>query len=459
MQNSKGDASTSMEKFEFDDERNLEIFSGFVGRAKDVLTTLIENIKDNIKEYETKIEDTSKEIEDNELSREKCEHEITKMESKIDDIKDAIENVENTYKKIADAYSSTSKGETKELYSEIIDGAKANCERDVEKNRSEIARLNSDIEAIKNNISEFSKIIDELTRNQENYNLELFKYNKSLEYMEKVAEKTNVDLDEIANRKEVSKKSDAKSIKKPEPRRTTIEKSDDDDDEDRSRARRTTASRSVFDELESESFSAPKEEKKEIKETPKIEKKEEKEDPLKQIYDLTGFTKVEEQPPKPEPVAPKVEVKEDKKVYTDNLESLFKEPVKEPVKEEKKVEEKAPVTPSSILDSDFSNWEAILNAPTTEEPKKEEPKQPVENLEDTVNQLLTPYGTTYKNLSSLVGKTIAHKDGSKVPFEMTTEDVIKAINAIDGNDLKAMKTVGPEITLLRKVKNMKEGNL
>ena len=40
----------------------------------------------------------------------------------------------------------------------------------------------------------------------------------------------------------------------------------------------------------------------------------------------------------------------------------------------------------------------------------------------------------------------------------TLEDVIKAINAVDGNDLKQMKIVGPEITILKKVKSMKEGN-
>ena len=40
---------------------------------------------------------------------------------------------------------------------------------------------------------------------------------------------------------------------------------------------------------------------------------------------------------------------------------------------------------------------------------------------------------------------------------MSSEDVINAINAIDGNDLRAMKTVGPEITLIRIVKKMKEG--
>ena len=68
---------------------------------------------------ENAIEDTTKEITDTESSREKCENEIVKMEGKIETFRETIENVENTYKKIVDAYSSTSKGETKELYSDI----------------------------------------------------------------------------------------------------------------------------------------------------------------------------------------------------------------------------------------------------------------------------------------------------------------------------------------------------
>ena len=138
-----------MEKFEMDSEKKLEIFNIFVGKAKDAFGNLLDEIKTNIKKYEVAIEDTTKEIAATENSKDRCEHEITKMEGKIETIKETIENVENTYKKMVDAYSSTSKGETKELYSDIIDGAKANCEKDVEKNKAEIARLNSDIDAIR----------------------------------------------------------------------------------------------------------------------------------------------------------------------------------------------------------------------------------------------------------------------------------------------------------------------
>lgn len=440
MQNSKGDASTIMERFEFDDERALDIFSGFVGKAKVVLTTLVENIKFNIKGYETKIEDTTKEIEDNEISREKCIHEISKMESKIAGIKDVIENVESTYKKIADAYSSTSRGETKELYSEIIDGARANCEKDVEKNRSEIARLNSDIEAIKNNIAEFSKVIDDLNRDLENYNLELFKYNKALEYMDKVATKNNEDLEEISNRKEVTKKTEVKTAK-----RTDVKSRGKVEEKEPIKTSRESAKSSVLKTLDEETYSTPKsilEEKK---------PKDNYDATLKQIYDLTGY-KPSDKELEIKSVAPEVK-QEEKKVYTDNLESLFTNPQVdnkvEPVIEGSKKPEMAP-----FMDNDFSSWEEILNTPEVK------PEAPVDNgAEDTVNQLLTPYGTNYARLKRLIGNEIGYKDGSKKPFELTIDDVIKAVNAIDGNDLKKMKMVGPEITLLRKVLKMKEGNL
>lgn len=419
-----------MEKFEFEDERSFELFGGFVGRTKDLFSNLIDDIRANIKDYESRIEDTTKEIADNESSREKCEHEIVKMESKIDSIKETIENVENTYKKIADAYSSTSKGETKELYSEIIDGAKANCEKDVEKNRSEIARLNSDIEAIKNNISEFTKIIDDLNRDLENYNLELFKYNKALEYMIRTSEKANADLDEIQDRKEVVKKPEVRSAKRLESKRTTRSREtllDVPTPKERKRP-------NVMETIETETFQTP------VSKEPE-QKKETLESSLKQIYDLTGYSPKKEEPtletiepPKPEPVK-----EPEKKIYTDNLEGLFSAPVDNKATE---------VTP--FLDTDFSNWENILNAPT--ENKTEDKKN-----EETVNQLLVPYGTSFTKLRSLVNSEIVHKDGSKEHFDIKAEDIMKAVSDIDGNDLKAMKTVGPEITLLRKIKKMKEG--
>lgn len=438
MQNSKGDASISMEKFEIDGERKMELFGGFVGRAKEALANLIDSIKLNIKDYEQKIEDTSKEVADNELSREKCEHEITKMENKIDVIKDAIENVESTYKKIVDAYSSTSKGETKELYSEIIDGAKANCEKDVEKNRSEIARLNSDIEAIKNNISEFTKIIDELNRDLDNYSNELYRYNKSLEYLEKTFDKTTTDLEEISNDKKPVKKTESKSTSKS----TTTKRS-------------TTATRTKTDEVEEviEEKKVPKEEpkKEEVKPVKTESSKEPQisfEDSLKQIYDLTGYD-----PNKKEEVkeAPKMEAP----VYTENLENLFARPSKDVTENTK--EDKVSNDTLSFLEDDISNWESILNTPSVEPAKDSNVKPISESVTSTVNELLTPYGTSFTRLKSLTRDEITHKDGSKVPFDITPEDVIKAVNSVDGNDLKAMKTVGPEITLLRKIKSMKEG--
>lgn len=420
-----------MEKFEFDGEKNPELFSGFVSRAKDSLATLIDNIKSNIKEYEQRIEDTTKEISDNELSREKCEHEITKMENKIEVIKDAIENVESTYKKIVDAYSSTSKGETKELYSEIIDGAKANCERDVEKNRSEIARLNSDIEAIKNNITEFSKIIDDLNRNLDNYNLELYKFNKTLEYMSKESERIGTDLEDMSSKKEIpSKKAETKApIKKAEARKTTTSKAKE------------------LEEDKKKVIKASEVAKEEIKEEPKNPIDES----LKQIYDLTGYNpaRKEVKETKEEPAPVQEEKKEEKPIYSDNLDSLFSNTNND-------VEDKGN---TSFLDVDLSSWESILNAPNDEISETESNKEEVHDAEGTVDQLLSPYGTSFKRLKSLTTDKISYKDGRVLPFDMSVDDVIKAINTIDGTDLKKMKTVGPEITLLRKVKAMKEGNL
>ncbi len=452
-----------MEKFEIDGERNLEVFSSFVSKAKGVLTNLIDNIKGNIKDYESKIEDTTKEISDNEMSREKCEHEITKMEGKIETIKDAIENVENTYKKMVDAYSSTSKGETKELYSEIIDGAKANCEKDVEKNRSEIARLNSDIEAIKNNISEFTKIIDDLNKDLENYNTELFKFTKTLEYLDKEYDKTSNDLEEISSKKEIVKKSESKTTKKTETKKTTAKPKvvfeDDEDEGDdfpvKAAAPVQDKRPSVLDTFETESFVTKKEEEKKVESVPVFDKPSMVNEPspsyddsLKQIYDLTGYK------PEKSEVAPesKREVEQPKPAYTENLENLFSTPSKD-------------VEPSkdgdmSFLDTEFSNWEDILNAPTPKDEvpvSNEKPKSIDEGMDETVNQLLSPYGTNLARLRSLVAKEISYKDGRTVPFELSSQDVIKAVNSVDGNDLKKMKTVGPEITLLRKVKEMKEG--
>ncbi len=443
-----------MEKFEFEGEKKLELFGGFIGRAKDAFTSLIDDIKNNIKDYEQKIEDTSKEISDNETSREKCVQEIAKMEDKIDTIKDAIENVENTYKKIADAYSSTSKGETKELYSEIIDNARVNCEKDVEKNRSEIAHLNSDIEAIKNNIAEFTKIIDELNNDLENYSTELFRYNKSLEQLDKTFEKVNVDLVEISNEKLPAKKTETKTKSTAKKAATRSSKTVEETPEKEVVPPKKVEEKkpSLLDSIEPESFSNVGTEEEKSTKAPEVSF----EESLKQIYDLTGYNPNKKEEKTEEP-APKVE-KSEAPVYTENLENLFGAALEtEPKKETKKENDMSDTL--SFLTSDINNWESILNTPNANENKEESSvKSIADNIESTLNELLTPYGTSYARLKSLVKDEVTYKDGTTLKFDMTAEDVIRAVNEVDGNDLKKMKTVGPEITLLRKIKKMKEGN-
>ena len=417
-----------MEKFEIVDEKALEVFNNFVGKTKDALTTLIDNIKENIKRYEQAIEDNEKEIADTESSKEKCEHEITKMEGKISTIKEAIENVESTYKKMVDAYSQTSKGETKDIYSDIISGARDNCEKDVEKNRSEIARLNSDIEAIKNNIQEFDRMIESLNRTLENNRLELSKYNKALQSMEKTSDKLSRELDDI----EVSIDKPKTVIRKKE---TIIE--------EKKEVEPKAAKKDDAQEIPIERV-AVEEPKKEVKPLEKtFDKKEFDEDSLQRIYDLTGYKPKKEEPKAEEPV------------YQDNLENLFLNSVKDVQVEE----------PTRAFDasSSMSEWEKILNgtddfATQSIKVKEDNVKLTIEdNITDTVDQLLKPYGTSFNRLKSLVNDKIEYPDGRTVKLDVTVEDVIKAVNDVDGNDLKKMKTVGPEITLLRKVKKMKEG--
>lgn len=462
-----------MEKFEIDDSKTVEVYSGFVEKAKSTLSLLIENIKGNIKNYEQRIKDTTKEVDDNEAAKGKCEQEIVKMEDKISEIKDAIENVESTYKKIADAYSSTSKGDTKDLYSKIISEAKANCDKDVEKNRSEIARLNSNIEGVKGDILSYTATIDDLNKDLDDYNLELSKYNKTLEYFEKIADKASDDLDDISSEKEVpSKKNETRASK------TARKISRVKDNEEAEESSTSTSSRfisekpSILETLKSDTY-------KTVKEEPKEDSKvsDDFEASLKQIYDLTGY----KAPKDEEEKAPSIEISKeadasvdsapsfdfdfgmntdksedvsDKKLYTDNLESLFSSNVPDKKVEDNKVES------NPFLDSNFSDWENILNS-TSLQMDDEVSSSSVSDapVDDALEQLLKPYGTSFKRLKSLVGNTISYKDGSTKPFELNTKDVTDAINAIDGNDLKSMKKVGPEITILRKVKNLKEGNL
>ena len=498
-----------MEKFNVEDEKSLDIFSNFVSKAKDAFTSLSDSIKENIKKYEKTIESTEKEISDTETSREKCEHEITKMEDKIDSIKDTIENVENTYKKMADAYASTSKGDTKDLYSEIIDGAKANCDKEVEKNRSEIARLNSDIEAIKNNIAEFTRMIDELNRDLENYNGELRKYKDAEAFMEKVQNSTVEGLEEIMDstskpktvKKRVEPKEKKVSKEEPKEKKTKEEEKElvfepvvEDDSlevEDNSDevVEPILNNFPPLEDLEpafvvpdlvtkpevptAPSIVIPSEERKPAvtEETHKEEKTDSKDidDSLQMIYDLTGYKPQKEETTVEETTEPK---EKDTTVYSGNLESLFagsNDMRPEPVKNEYPND-----TVDAYNDNDMSEWEKILNGADNmfdidikdEAPvAKSDPividsnvKKAIDDSnEETVDELLKPYGTTYKKLSSMISEKIEYKDGSAIPVSVSPEDVAKAINMIDGTDLRAMKTVGPEITIMRKVKQMKEG--
>ncbi len=468
-----------MEKFEIDDIKSVEVYCNFVEKAKSTLLSLIEGIRSNIKNYEERIDDTTKDVSENESAREKCEQEIVKMENKIGEIKDAIDNVESTYKKIADAYSSTSKGDTKDLYSKIIEEARNNCEEDVEKNRSEIARLNSDIEGVKVDIANYTSTIDDLNKDLDEYNLELNKYKKTLEYFEKVSSKAETDLEDISNEKEVTKKPESRVSKST--RKVSRAKETDSDEETSSSSSRIIKEKpSILETLKSDTYQTPKEEKKEEPVVEVVEENETKtteadfESSLKQIYDITGFKPKEETVTVEETVevsntpvldletasAPSFDFDFDfdkkenfsldssKKVYTDNLESLFST-APDIEKSENVVED------SPFLDSDFSDWENILNSTDTQMGGVQ---NEIKNEDSAIDELLKPYGTSFKRLSSLIGDRVSRRNGSSEDFEMTIKDVENAINEIDGNDLKAMKKVGPEITILRKVKNLKEGN-
>ncbi len=466
-----------MEKFEMDDEKSLEVFNNFVGKAKDTLTTLIENIKENIKKYEQAIEDTTKDISDNESSREKCEHEITKMESKIESIKENIDNVESTYKKMVDAYSSTSKGETKELYSDIIDGAKENCDKEVEKNRTEIARINSDIEAIKNNIAEFTKIVDDLNKNLEEYNTELHKYKKSLDYMEKYVDKTNADLENIATKKEETKKKAENKTKKEEVKvsadKVVLEEVEDEEapnekeksvstesdvkdesvviEEESDNTEDSNGANNIFDIIgKNESFDLEEPKKTEITEKKVEVEPVNFEDSLKQIYDLTGYKpKKEEESKEEEKPVSNVKSNDTKPVYNENLENLFATPTPD---------KKAEAVPNTYDEDNMSIWENILNgADDILSNSNQVQTEESDGSLTTVDQLLKPYGTSFSRLQNLSNDKIEFKDGKSIPFTLSADDVIKAVNAVDSGDLKKMKIVGPEITLLKKVKQMKEG--
>ncbi len=523
-----------MGNYEDDKTQSLEIFSSFVEKTKAAMQSLVENIKENIKIFEIEISNSTRDARANEDSIKKCENEITRKTEEIETIKESIENVQNTFKKIVDAYSSTSRGETKDLYSEVIENARKNCEEETEKYQEEIATLNGDIEAINGNIKEFTQTGRDLEELIDKYTQELEKYKKALSFVNETVGKYNNRLDNINNNIIQTKREKGKPLNfgytyyRPSELNSTVEHYN------------IGSGETVGEKFEE----------------PTLESTVNFEDSLKQIYDLTGYT-----PPAPEekeeeteevevkqeevkdvevnedalkaeefkidteetPEAPEEETKEEKKEEV--KEEAQEEEVKEETSEEPKEEEE-----DSLSSDEIDEWEKILNsaddmlsnlnkasdepkeeeklvAPETKEEPKEEPAPEVKeekaapiipdveaikeeavpapeapapeepkieaeaekvaeeitNKEDDLNketleQLLKPYGTTYEKLSGNVSKEYTRKDGTKVPFELTLEDVIKAINAVDGNDLKQMKIVGPEITILKKVKSMKEGN-
>lgn len=416
-----------MEKFEIIAESGLEAFASFASKTNTALTDLTKDIKSNIKKYEKNIDTAEKDIADAVSSREKCEEEIAKMQDNIKTIKEAIENVQNTFKSIETAYASTSVGDTKNIYSDVISEAKANCEKDVEKNRTEIAKLNSDIESIKNNIKEFDHTIETLNTSLDTYKLELSKYEKTSDYFEKMLEKTKMDLGDIEESKLPKSKSAKKTTKQPVIEEVIEENKVENDNSE--------FSNPVLDALEvTNSFTIANEPKQE-------EPKESNQ--FDNIFDFTGNNN-----------------------FGSNLENLFSTP-SEDVKEEVSNEYK---------DSDMSEWESILNGndnlfdlEAPEEPniidltgpinipgevKKE---TPVSNEVNEVNELLKPYNTTFDELKSNAGALIKYKDGKEVEFNVSMDDVKKAVNTLGADDLRRMKIVGPNITILRRIKAMKEG--
>lgn len=455
------------------EDRNLEVFNSFVSKTKEAFSILSDNIKSNIKKYEQAIDATEREVSDSVSSRGKCEREIAKMESEIGTIKEAIDNVENTYKKMVDAYSSTSKGETKDIYIDIIDAAKRNCEKEVERHRSEIARLNSDIEAIKNNIAEFTRVIDGLNRALDEYKKELAKYKEASEYLEDTSTRIGTDFEDIAEGKKRSKIGSSrmdfmdKSIGRPrrdfdfDLSSTTTAKSVVDDKPKKEEPRKVDRidDFKMVEEVQKEKAPA-------IEEPKEPEKK--VDDSLQRIYDLTGYKPQKEEKKEEErPIS-------DSAIFSANLDNLFAD-----ITTDESDEESGAALSSvdvSYDDDNMSEWEKILNGKDdTLELKNgtnisvpvmdksapsSEPQKSSKNLDsdiDTADQLLKPYGTSYERLSKLAGDKIVYKDGRVITVDMSAEDVVKAVNSIDGIDLRAMKTVGPEVTLLRKIKQMKEG--
>lgn len=409
-----------MERFEMMIDSGLIEFKGFLGKTKDTIGSLIEDIKNHISVYERRIQDTEEEISDAENSSRTCEQEIARLQEQINNLKKSIDNVEKTYKKMVEAYSSTSEGSTKDIYGDIIENARENCERDVEKNNAEIDNLTDSIYGIKNNIKEFNSSIDGLNRDLEDYKFELAKYTRALQYMQKVYDGVIDDLSDI----ETGKNSRIKPVTK-KTNESVIESK-----------KETNHTQDVQEDI------TDKQDEDEKKEIPN--NNDDPAEELQRIYDLTGYT------PSEKKEETKEETKEENTVYSGNLENLFLNSGVEDIKSSPSNDD-ALQQKNVYNDNELSEWEEMLNEKTI---TFDEPLAPKE--EDTVNQLLKPYGTTYEELISFADDRIEYKDGTILPLEISREDVINAINQIDSIDLKAMKIVGPITTLLKKIKKLKE---
>ena len=478
-----------MEKFDFNKDDKLEIFNDFVMRAKSVGQTLISDVKETIKRYEKAIDTNSKDIKENDNAINKCDQEISRKKEEIGRLKDKIENVQNTYKKMVDAYSSTSRGDTKDIYSNIMNNAKVSCDEEVNKYNEEISKLSEDIEQIKNNIIEFSNTANNLNMLLNKNSQELDKFKKVLDYLTDNINKYSNSIDNINN------------------------------NITQSRNRGRSYNFGYYRPDYNNNYNT----KVEPKEEPKKEESAINfDDSLKQIYDLTGYKPKEEEEPKviePEETNTNIfdsnleaflnatkDIKEEKtdepkeEIKEETPESKDEEKTEEDKKEEPKVEEtdekpkdgtlEETIIEDSLSKEEISEWEKILNGADdmftnlkkpreelkTKEEKveevKETAKEPTQEVKEktapvssaiidsdleTLNQLLKPYGTDFDKLKGLISNEIEYKDGTKKEFVLDVKELINTINAIDGNDLKRMKIVGPETTILKMMKQTKEG--
>ena len=505
-----------MEKFDFNKDDKLEIFNDFVMRAKSVGQTLISDVKETIKRYEKAIDTNSKDIKENDNAINKCDQEISRKKEEIGRLKDKIENVQNTYKKMVDAYSSTSRGDTKDIYSNIMNNAKVSCDEEVNKYNEEISKLSEDIEQIKNNIIEFSNTANNLNMLLNKNSQELDKFKKVLDYLTDNINKYSNSIDNINNnitqsrnrgisynfgyyRPDYNNNYNTKVEPKEEPKKEESAISFDDslkqiydltgykpkEEEEPKVIEPEETNTNIFDSNLEAFLNATKDIKEEKTDEPKEEIKEETVEP--KIEEIKEESKEE----------PK---KEDKEVKEETPESKDEEKTEEDKKEEPKVEEtdekpkdgalEETIIEDSLSKEEISEWEKILNGADdmftnlkkpreelkTKEEKVEEVKEtaeePTQEIKEntvpvsstiidsdleTLNQLLKPYGTDFDKLKGLISNEIEYKDGTKKEFVLDVKELINTINAIDGNDLKRMKIVGPETTILKMMKQTKEG--